>query len=249
MCQACNKNQNETQAPASPARRRMMAGLGMAAALALAGKAPVAYAKQPPKPGNLLTPDAALERLMRGNARYVSGQTQPRDFAATRKALAAGQNPYACILSCADSRVSPELCFDEGRGDLFVARVAGNYVTNDMLASLEYGVAVLKAPLIMVLGHSQCGAVSAAVNALEKHAEFPGHIQTLVTALLPSVRLAAKGKPAHGLLEAATLENIRQNVAALRLATPILSQAVRAGTLRIEGGYYRLETGKVERVA
>src|SRR3546814_13652687 len=95
------------------------------------------------------------------------------------------------LLSCADSRVSPELCFDEERGDLFVARVAGNYVTNDILASLEYGVAVLHTPAIMVLGHTSCGAVSAAVSAFEKQAEFPGHIQNIVTELMPAVRASA----------------------------------------------------------
>src|SRR3546814_3652059 len=96
---------------------------------------------------------------MQGNARYASNASTHRDFVSTRAALATGQNPYACLLSCADSRVSPELCFDEARGDLFVTRIAGNYVTNDILASLEYGVAVLHSPLIMVLGHTRCGAI------------------------------------------------------------------------------------------
>src|SRR5690606_28019741 len=103
-----------------------------------------------------------LERLMEGNERYASGNATIRDFESTRSLLAKGQNPYASLLSCADSRVSPELCFDEARGDLFVTRVAGNYVTNDIVASLEYGAAVLNSPLIMVLGHTQCGAIGAA---------------------------------------------------------------------------------------
>src|SRR5690606_31461360 len=152
------------------------------------------YAKSPPKPENVLSSDQAIKRLLEGNRRYASGKTRSRDFASTRAALASGQNPYAGILSCADSRVGPELCFDEERGDLFVLRVAGNYVTSDMLASLEYGVAVLNMPAIMVLGHTGCGAVNAAVSAFEKQAEFPGHIQNIVTELMPAVRAAA-GEP------------------------------------------------------
>ncbi|NYT78927.1 carbonic anhydrase [Alcaligenaceae bacterium] len=249
MCQLCVKNAVVSNAPASASRR---AALGMMGAISLFGMsavAPTAYAKEPPKPGNALSPDEALKRLMGGNERYISGKTQERNFASTRGALAGGQNPYACILSCADSRVGPELCFDEERGDLFVTRVAGNYVTNDLLASLEYGVAVLGSPLIMVLGHTSCGAVSAAVSAVEKKAEFPGHIQTIVTAIAPSVRAAAEQPHKGTLLQAATLQNIKHNVQQLQKATPILSKAVEAGKLKIVGGLYDLETGKVELVA
>lgn len=183
---------------------------------------------------------------MVGNKRYISGETLDRDFSANRAALVRGQNPYACILSCADSRVSPELCFDEERGDLFVTRVAGNYVTNDLLASLEYGVAVLHASVILVLGHTRCGAVSAAVNSFENQTQFPGHIQTVITALLPAVRSAAATSHTGTLAEAATLENIRQNVARLAEATPILSSAVRDNHLKVIGGIYDLGTGRVD---
>ena len=106
-----------------------------------------------------MTADEALERLMAGNARYVADQSTPLNFSNDRAALVSGQNPYASILSCSDSRVSPEFCFDEQRGDLFVARVAGNYLTTDFVATLEYAAAVLYTPLIMVLGHESCGAV------------------------------------------------------------------------------------------
>src|SRR5699024_10117989 len=130
-----------------------------------------------PLPENVMSADEALERLMAGNARYVAGQSTPLNFAEERAALVTGQNPYASILSCSDSRVSPEFCFDEQRGDLFVARVAGNYLTTDFVATLEYAAAVLDTPLIMVLGHQSCGAVRAAIDAVEKNKQFPGHIQ------------------------------------------------------------------------
>jgi len=125
------------------------AGLGIAGVtetMAIAAKM-----KIPPIPENVMTADAALERLMKGNYRYVAGLSTPLNFAADRAALVTGQNPYATILSCSDSRVSPEFCFDEQRGDLFVARVAGNYLTTDFVATLEYAAVVLHTPLIMVL--------------------------------------------------------------------------------------------------
>jgi carbonic anhydrase len=182
---------------------------------------------------------------MEGNQPYTSGKTLSRSYSSTRATLVRGQNPFAC----ADSRISPELCFDEERGDLFVTRVAGNCVTPDILAGLEYGVAALNVPLIMVLEHTSCGAVSATVNALEKQAEFPGHIQNIVTALMPAVRAAAAEPHTDPLLHAATLENIKQNVQSLQEATPILSKAAQAGELKVIGGLYDLETGRISLVA
>lgn len=248
MCLRCDRSNPTHPAPVAASRRAALGSLGALSWLGLSALSGLAQARTPPKPDNVLLPDQAIARLMAGNERYISGKTRNRNLAATREALVRGQNPYACILSCADSRISPELCFDEERGDLFVTRVAGNYVTPDLLASLEYGVAVLKTPLIMVLGHSSCGAVSATVNALEKQAEFPGHIQTIVTALMPAVRAAAAKSPTGSLQQAATLENIRQNVQRLQEATPILSKAVQAGEVKVVGGLYELETGRVSTV-
>ncbi len=250
MCFMCRRSSPSNDI-ASPSRRSVLAAMGAAAALmSTGGLFTRALAAQVQKPANVLTPDEALTRLMQGNARYASNKPVTRDFASTRSTLATGQNPYACILGCADSRVSPELCFDEALGDLFVNRVAGNYVTNDMLASLEYGVAVLKAPLIMVLGHTQCGAVSAAVSGFEHNTSFPGHIQSIVTALMPSVRAAAKTVHGGGgmLVAAATKENIRENVKHLQEATPVLRKLARAGELKVVGGLYHLDTGHVELV-
>src|SRR4029453_12633647 len=119
--------------------------------------------KAPPKPENVMSPDASLKRLMEGNQRYVEGVARRHDFTHDPEALAGGQNPFAALLSCAASRIAPEYAFDSGRGDLFVCRVAGNFASNEMLASLEYAVAVLGAPLVLVLGHESCGAVDAAI--------------------------------------------------------------------------------------
>jgi carbonic anhydrase len=186
---------------------------------------------------------------MAGNERYVSGNSQPVDFAKTRAALAGGQNPYASLVSCADSRIGPEYAFDEGRGDLFVTRVAGNFVNTDILASLEYGAAVLGSSLIMVLGHTSCGAIGATVKAVKENASFPGHINALTTALAPAVRaLPANTKP-DDLVLAATIENVKQNVQMLQQATPILSELVVQAKLKVVGGLYHLDTGKVELVA
>ncbi|MDO8713741.1 MAG: carbonic anhydrase [Polynucleobacter sp.] len=203
--------------------------------------------KQPPILANVMTPDTALKRLTDGNKRYASGKSNIRDFSKTRVALAKGQNPYASILSCADSRVTPELCFDEGRGDLFVNRLAGNFVTPDILASIEYGSAVLGASVIMVLGHSECGAIKAAIDADKNHTDYPGHIQSITTALNPAVKAGLKN--GGDLLNATTLENIKMNVAMLKDSAPLLRKLVQDKKLIVVGGLYHLDTGKVDLVA
>jgi len=136
----------------------------------------------------VVSPDEALDRLMKGNARYVEGISRRHDFKHEREALAGGQNPYAAILSCADSRIAPEYAFDSGRGDLFVCRVAGNFANDDSVASLEYSVAVLKTPLFVVLGHESCGAVDATIKSLKDNTTLPGHLPSLVAALAPAVK-------------------------------------------------------------
>jgi len=207
----------------------------------------LAASDSPPIPANVITPDAAFERLMRGNKRYVSGKSNIRNFSQTRAALTKGQNPFASILSCADSRVSPELCFDEGRGDLFVNRLAGNYVSSDILASIEYGAAVLNAPIIMVLGHTECGAIKAAIKADKDNVDFPGHIQAITTSLQGAVKAGQKN--GGDLLAATTVENIKINVALLKDSTPLLRKLVEDKKLKVVGGLYHLDTGKVELVA
>jgi carbonic anhydrase len=117
--------------------------------------------RRPPKPENVLTPDAALDRLMKGNARYVEGVSTRHDFKHEREAPSKGQNPFAAVLSCADSRIAPEYCFDSARGDIFVCRVAGNFASRDIVAIFEYTAHVLNTRLILVLGHESCDAVEA----------------------------------------------------------------------------------------
>ena len=184
---------------------------------------------------------------MEGNKRHGRGQSiSSLDIHTPYDSLVKGQNPYAAILGCADSRVAPEECFDASHGDLFVARVAGNYITVDFLATLEYAVAVSHTHLIMVLGHETCGAVGAAIDAIDKDKQFPGHIQTLATALLPAVR-AARSMPGM-LYENAVKMNVTLTVNELKNSAPILRQAVREKKIRIVGGIYRLSTGLVELV-
>ena len=137
-------------------------------------------------PRNAIAPEAALQRLLgTGNERFVANAPEQKDHSAGRAAMASAQYPIAAILSCADSRVSPELLFDQGPGDLFVVRLAGNFVNDDGLASLEYAVKILGVPLLMVLGHSNCGAVDAAIKVVKKGVELPGHLPELIDWISP----------------------------------------------------------------
>jgi carbonic anhydrase len=220
--------------------------LGAAATLLFANAAGAKEKKPPPKPQNVLPPDAALERLMKGNKRYVEGVSLRHDFKHEREALAGGQNPFAAILSCADSRIAPEYAFDSGRGDLFVCRVAGNFANDESVASLEYAVAVLGVPLILVLGHDACGAVDATIKSLKDNTTLPGHMPSLVAGIAPSVK--AVSDQGGDTLGKAIRQNVIDNVAKLRTATPILSAAVDQNKLKVVGGIYRLHDGKVDMV-
>lgn len=240
------KSENPEQEPSK--RRFLKLAAASAFALSVGGTtgraAFAADTKAPPLPENIMTPHQALDRLMEGNDRYATGKSTPLDFSEERAALVSGQNPYACILSCSDSRVSPEFCFDEQRGDLFVARVAGNYLTTDFVATLEYAAAVLHTPLIMVLGHKSCGAVKAAIDAFDKNKQFPGHIQTLASALLPAIR-AVKGMEGDRYDNAIKM-NVMLNVDKLKKQPPILSKLVADKKLLVVGGVYSLQTGRVD---
>ncbi|MDB5980597.1 MAG: carbonic anhydrase [Pseudomonas sp.] len=246
MCQTCQPR----QAPHGMDRRRFLrfATIGASALLAsgsLLGS--VAFADTPaapPKPHNVIDPEQALERLKAGNKRYIKGVMKRHDFLAEREALVKGQNPFVAVLSCADSRITPEYAFDTGRGDVFAVRIAGNFVTTDGLASLEYAVAVLGTPLLVVLGHDSCGAVSAAIKAVKEKAVFPGQIQSLATAISPSVEkvLSAPGD----LLENAVVQNVKDTVSKLKADSPVLTDAIASGKLKVVGGVYKLQSGKVE---
>lgn len=223
-------------------RRFLQTGLGL---VALSALAPWRWARaDAPSPQNAISPDAALKRLMEGNARYVSNQLDIKDFSAGRAARAKAQYPIASILSCADSRVAPELMFDQGPGDLFVVRIAGNYLNSDALASLEYGVGVLGTPLVMVLGHSECGAIKAALQEIQSPKPLPGHIWDITDAVRPGIEALAK-TGGDNLLERAIDANVEYNVARVASAQPILAEAVAGGRVRVVGGEYELASGKV----
>jgi carbonic anhydrase len=243
MCEMCRQNSTSRF---KPSRRSVLGGAASTVGLLLANAAGAKEAKAPPKPQNVLSPSAALERLLKGNARYAEGVSLRHDFKHEREALVGGQNPYAAILSCADSRIAPEYAFDSGRGDLFVCRVAGNFANNESVASLEYAVAVLGAPLILVLGHDSCGAVSATIKSLKDDTTLPGHMPSLVTGIAPAVN--AVSQQAGDVLGNAIRQNVIDNVAKLGSATPILSAAVAQGKLKVAGGIYRLRDGRVEMV-
>jgi carbonic anhydrase len=226
-----------------PRRSIFKLAAGAAAGLAMAPAAFAAPPKAPPKPENVISPDAALHRLMEGNTRYVKGEARRHDFRHEREALSKGQNPFAAVLSCADSRIAPEYCFDTARGDLFVCRIAGNFASDEMTASLEYAVAVLNTPLILVLGHEACGAVDATIKSVKDGTTLPGHLPSLVAAIKPAVD-AVQGQPGDMLVNAIQ-RNVALNVQALSSAGPILKAAVDDKKIRVVGGVYKLSSGQV----
>ncbi len=187
------------------------------------------------------TADAVLAELKAGNERHVAKKYEhPHQTPARQKELASGQHPGATILACADSRVPPEILFDQGLGDLFVIRVAGNIAADDELASMEYGAEHLNVPLIVVLGHQKCGAVTAAVEG----GEAPGHLPALMKLLAPAVE-KSKGMAGDRVDNAVRL-NVQQVVTQLRGSRPILGDLVAKGTVRVIGGVYSLDTGRVD---
>ena len=240
MCMLCR------QEPDLVSRRTLGLFVASSVALLLTSRANAKEKQAPPKPENVLSPDAALKRLLKGNERYVEGVMRRHDFQREREALAGGQNPYAAILSCADSRIAPEYAFDSSRGDLFVCRVAGNFASEETIASLEYAVAVLDTPLILVLGHDACGAVDATIKSLKDDKPLPGHLPSLVQAIAPAVK--AVSSRGGDTLENAIRQNVIDNVAKLKSSSPILSAAVNDRKLQIAGAIYRLNSGKVELV-
>ena len=243
MCEMCRKDARRSLEPS----RRSFILATSAAGLLLANSAVAKETKAPPKPQNVLSPDAALKRLKEGNERYVAGVAKRHDFKHEREALVGGQNPFAAILSCADSRIAPEYAFDSGRGDLFVCRVAGNFANEDTIASMEYAVAILNVPLILVLGHEACGAVDATIKSLKDDKPLPGHMPSLATAIAPAVK--ASSQQAGNALNNAIKQNVIDNVAKLKGAGPILSAAVEQNKLKVVGGIYELEDGEVEIIA
>jgi carbonic anhydrase len=192
-----------------------------------------------------ITPDQALQRLKDGNQRFVSGQSLRRDYPAQVKASASGQYPFAVVLSCIDSRSAPEIVFDQGIGDLFVARVAGNYATADIIGSIEFTTKILGAKLVVVMGHTECGAIKGACDGVQM-----GNITTVMRALQPAVDDV---KDAQGdrtsknkqFVLLVTEANIRRTVAKLRQESPILTDMEQSGQIKIIGALHDISTGQV----
>ena len=203
----------------------------------------VVVAQKPAAPKNL-TPDQALQLLMEGNERFVKRKTQNstnRDITRIR-AVAENQYPFESILSCADSRVPSEIIFDQGFGDLFMCRVAGNIATLEEIGSLEFGTSVLGSKVIMVMGHERCGAVTAAI----KGGEFPGKIGSLIEAIQPALKTA--NITTNNQLEEAVKANVLYQVKKLE-KSPVISQLIQQNKLKVVGSYYDLDSGAVTLVS
>lgn len=195
----------------------------------------------PPLLSAQITADEALGRLKAGNERFYQGKAQrPNQSPERVKALAAGQNPFAIIVGCSDSRVPNEIIFDQGLGDLFIVRTAGQVSTFASWGSIEFANAVLGAKLIVVLGHTECGAVAAAC----KVPDVPGHIVTLINAIKPAAE-ATLQQPGNR-IDNAVRANVAMQVAQLKSLEPVLSKAVASGNTKIVGAVYHLSDGRVE---
>lgn len=227
--------------------RRRLCGtaLGAAALLRMPGFAAAATGAR-----TELGPDEALARLKEGNKRFIAGDLPPLDRDGKhRLAIARGQTPFAVLVGCSDSRVPPELLFGRGLGELFIVRNAGNVVDIAAQGSIEYAVAELGVPLIVVLGHERCGAVAAALEVVERDATFPGRIGHMVEPIIPAVLKAkhtlGEGAEKAHLLDEAVRENVRRVASGLGLSE-LLTERQRAGRLKIVGARYDLEEGRVE---
>jgi carbonic anhydrase len=200
--------------------------------------------------GSRPAPMRSWERLRRGNDRFVAGRPEhPGQDAAKRAELRGGQRPYAVVLGCSDSRVAAEIVFDQGLGDLFVVRTAGHVVDTGVLGSLEFGVAALGIPLVVVLGHDGCGAVRATVEALEAGRLPSGFVRDVVERVTPSV-LAARRQhdPAVPTLEQIEAEHVRQTAALLTERSTVIGAAVRTSRCAVVPATYRLADGRVHAV-
>jgi len=198
-----------------------------------------------------MTPAQAWLEMERGNERFMAGEPQhPRQDVERREQLAAAQNPHAALFGCSDSRLAAEIIFDRGLGDLFVIRNAGQVISDSVIGSIEYAVAVLKVPLIVVLGHDACGAVNAAIDSAQPDAApLPPHIAQLISPIAPAVQrvIAAEGLAAGERPDGSEVgrEHLRDTVGELLERSELVSAAVAAGTLAVVGANYRLAEGRV----
>ena len=202
----------------------------------------------PTKDGySALNPDEALDLLIRGNEAFLSDRAAAPTLSAKRRLeLAKGQAPFCAYVSCSDSRVPPELLFGRGLGELFIIRNAGNTIDTAALGSLQFAVAVLRVPLVVVMGHEACGAVKAAQAVVESNATFPGAIGDMIQPIIPAA-LAARDESGKIETENATRENVRRFVKRLRTESdPLLLDPQKEGRLKVVGAYYELGRGSVD---
>ena len=192
-----------------------------------------------------ISPQQAISWLKEGNERYVTEGIHAGFYTAAHTALLEEHLPVAAVLACADARVGAELIFDQEPGDLFMVRLAGNFVSDYGLASMEYAIDVLGVPLLLVMGHSHCGAVAAAINVVQNNLSVPGRMFVLMDALEPSV-LRAEQTHSHDLADATARENVRRQVQRLRTISPVVRAAIEAGTTDVAGAMYDMATGRVE---
>jgi carbonic anhydrase len=246
----------------TPTTRRIIlrTGIGAAAGLALGGLGLVSRPAFAADSKNI-TPAEALQRLIDGNKRFASGQPlRPNQSEARRLEVAQGQLPFATIVSCVDSRVPPELVFDQGLGDLFVLRVAGNVINDEILGSIEFGIEEYQVPLVVVLGHERCGAVVATVDAVKANAKAPGHIGSLVEGIRPAAITAQQAEANRQLLgptfstpvdqvDIAVRVNAVNSANQVRNSEPIIHEEVLHGNVAVYAMRYDLETGMVELLA
>ena len=217
---------------------RLLLGVFAAAMASLAFAPASSVIEESPK-----TPDAALAKLMNGNGRFVELKAKSGEIKINREALAAGQAPFAAVIRCADSRVAPEICFDQPLGRLFVCAVAGNIPTDEGIASLEYGVAVLGTKLIVVMGHSGCGAVEAAIKHRDDTSVLPGSLPGLINQIVSPCALSVDPKDPEALAKA-TRCNANLGVTELLKESPVIREAVQNGKLRVVAGVQDLATGR-----
>jgi carbonic anhydrase len=215
--------------------------------LALVGLAALAVLAAASGAERGIPPDDALRLLQEGNARYAAAKPRHLHQGPERRALttAQGQHPLATVLTCSDSRVPPEIIFDQGIGDLFVVRVAGNVAATDEIGSLEYAVEHLATPLVVVLGHTQCGAVTAVLD----DAKLPPNLATLVEPIKPAVDKAREAHPGAArdvLLKAAIMDNVRQAMEDMLRLSPIIREKVRDGQVKVVGALYDLDSGQIQ---
>ena len=213
--------------------------------LVITNFAPSALIAQPADaPANQLSPDKVWADLMAGNGRFVAGKSEKHDVVPLRKKLASGQSPSAIILSCSDSRVGPEIVFDQSLGDLFVVRTAGNVADPVALGSIEYAVDHLHSPVLVVLGHQKCGAVSAACSGDKMPSS---NLTAIMDKIAPAVS-KAKSDKSSDLIESAVKENVHQSAKDVVANSEIIRHAVESGKLRVIEAEYSLDTGEVTRL-